>query len=104
MTMADKSVDTVFNSPGYPDKWIQDGCDTRFKYEFRRSPLKITGAGSSLNIGFTGYYRIIGSTRLCVNGTVLSPWTPDCSCGFGKEGERRVNVSFSNSLMRFTRL
>ncbi|HRA11282.1 MAG TPA: DUF4403 family protein, partial [Chitinophagaceae bacterium] len=52
-TMADKSVDTVFNSPGYPDKWIQDGCDSRFKYEFRRSPLKITGAGSSLNIGFT---------------------------------------------------
>ncbi|MBK8312078.1 MAG: DUF4403 family protein [Chitinophagaceae bacterium] len=97
-TMADKSVDTVFNSPGYPDKWIQDGCDSRFKYEFRRSPLKITGAGSSLNIGFTGFYRIIGSTRVCVNGTVLSPWTPACSCGFGKEPERRVDVSFSNSL------
>ena len=97
--MADKTVDTVFNSPGYPDKWIQDGCDSRFKYEFRRSPLKITGAGSSLNIGFTGYYRIIGSTRICVNGTVLSPWTPECKCGFGKEAERRVDVTLSNSLM-----
>ncbi len=97
--MADKSVDTVFNSPGYPDKWIQDGCDSRYKYEFRRGPLSINGAGNALNIGFTGYYRIIGSTRLCVNGTVVSPWTPACRCGFGNEPERRVNVSFSNSLM-----
>jgi hypothetical protein len=96
--MADKSVDTVFTSPGYPDGWVQDGCDTRFKYVFRRSPLQIKGSGSSLNIGFTGYYKITGSTRVCVNGTVISPWTPACKCGYGSEGERRVNVSFSNSI------
>ena len=46
----------------------------------------------------SGYYRIIGSTRVCVSGTVLSPWKPACTCGFGKEPERRVEVSFSNSL------
>ncbi len=95
--MADKSVDTIFTSPGYPDGWVQDGCDTRFKYSFRRSPLQMTGAGNSLTIGFMGYYKIVGSTRVCVNGTVISPWTPACRCGFN-EPERRVNVSFTNSL------
>ena len=97
-TMAEKSVDTVFNSPGYPDGWVQDGCDTRFKYVFRRSPLQMKVSGMSMNLGFTGYYKIVGATRVCVNGTVISPWTPACRCGFGSEGERRVNVSFTNSL------
>lgn len=96
--MAENSVDTVFTSPKYPDEWVQDGCDTRYKYVFRRSPLQMQAIGTSLNLGFTGYYKIIGSTRICINGTVVSPWTPACRCGFGNEGERRVNVSFSNSL------
>ena len=95
--MAEKSVDTLFTSPGYPDAWIQEGCDTRYKYIFRRSPLSLKGSGTSVNLGFTGYYKIIGSTRLCVNGTVISPWTPACRCGFN-EPERRVNVAFTNSL------
>ncbi|HMT75128.1 MAG TPA: DUF4403 family protein [Chitinophagaceae bacterium] len=95
--MAEKSVDTLFTSPKYPDEWVQDGCDVRYKYSFRRSKLQISGAGSSLNLGFTGYYKIVGSTRLCVRGTVVSPWTPPCRCGFD-EPERRVNVSFTNSV------
>ena len=74
--MAEKSVDTVFTSAGYPDGWVQEGCDTRYKYVFRRSPLQIKGTGSSLNIGFMGYYKIVGSTRVCVSGAVISPWTP----------------------------
>ena len=97
-TMAEKSVDTMFTSPGYPDGWVQDGCDTRFKYVFRRSKLQMKVSGMSMNLGFTGYYKIVGSTRVCVSGTVISPWTPACRCGFGSEGERRVNVSFTNSL------
>ena len=97
-TMAEKSVDTMFTSPNYPDGWVQDGCATRFKYVFRRSKLQMKAAGTSMNLGFTGYYKIVGSTRVCVNGTVISPWTPACRCGFGDEGERRVNVSFTNSL------
>ncbi len=95
--MAEKSVDTLFTSPKYPDEWVQDGCDVRYKYSFRRSKLQISGAGSTLNLGFTGYYKIVGSTRLCVRGTVVSPWTPPCRCGFD-EPERRVNVSFTNSV------
>lgn len=96
-TMAEKSVDTLFTSPNYPDDWVQDGCDVRYKYSFRRSPLKLSGAGNTLSIGFTGYYKIVGSTRLCVNGTVVSPWTPACKCGFS-EPERRVNVSFTSAV------
>jgi hypothetical protein len=94
---AEKAVDTVFTSPNWPDGWVQAGCDTRYKYSFRRGPLQMKGSGSFLTLGFTGYYRIIGSTRVCVNGAAISPWTPACRCGYD-EGERRVNVSFQNSV------
>lgn len=95
--MAEKSVDTLFTSPNYPDDWVQEGCDTRYKYSFRRSPLKISGVGNTLTLGFTGYYKIIGSTRACINGTVVSPWSPACRCGFS-EPERRVDVSFTSAV------
>jgi len=95
--MAEESVDTLFTSPNYPDEWMQEGCDIRYKYSFRRSPLQIKGSGNTLSFGFTGYYRIVGSTRICVNGTVVSPWTPACRCGFN-EPERRVNVSFTSAV------
>jgi hypothetical protein len=52
-------------------------------------------SGTSLNLEFTGYYKIIGSTRVCVAGAAVSPWTAPCRCGFN-EPERRVNVSFTN--------
>ncbi|MBK8698132.1 MAG: hypothetical protein IPN29_00550 [Saprospiraceae bacterium] len=90
-----------FTSPGYPEGWVQEACDTRYKYIFRRSKLQMQASGMSLNLGFTGYYKIIGSTRVCANGVVLSPWTPPCRCGFN-EPERRVNVSFTNSLTLMT--
>jgi len=95
--MAEKTVDTVFTSPNWPNGWVQDECDTRYKYTFRRGPLQMKTTGTALLLGFTGYYRIIGSTRVCVNGAALSPWTPACRCGYN-EGERRVNVSFQNSV------
>lgn len=95
--MAEKNVDTLFTSPGYPDGWVQDGCGSRYKYIFRRSPLQMKAVGTSMNLGFTGYYKIMGSTRVCVAGTAISPWTPPCRCGFD-EPERRVNVSFANSM------
>ncbi len=95
--MAERNVDTQFTSIGYPDGWVQEGCDMRYKYIFRRSPLQMTVSGTSMNLGFTGYYKIIGSSRVCVMGAAVSPWTPPCRCGFD-EPERRVNVSFSNSL------
>ena len=93
--LAERKVDTVFTSPDYPNSWIQADCATRYKYHFRRSPFQMAVNGTTLNLAFMGYYQIIGSTRACLNGTVLSPWTPACSCGF--EGtERRVNISFTS--------
>lgn len=95
--MAEKQVDTLFTSPNYPNDWVQPNCDTRYKYSFRRGPLQMKASGTSLNLGFTGYYKIVGSTRVCVAGAAISPWTSPCRCGFD-EPERRVNVSFSNSI------
>src|SRR5882757_8107761 len=96
--MAEKNIDTLFTSAGYPDGWMQEGCDMRYKYIFRRGPLEMEVSGSSQSLGLTGYYKIIGSTRVCVMGAAVSPWTPGCKCGFD-EAERRVNVSFTNSVV-----
>jgi hypothetical protein len=95
-SLAENNVDTVFTSPNYPDGWIQSDCATRYKYHFRRSPLKISMQGTTLDLSFTGFYQIIGSTRACVSGAVVSPWTPACRCGFD-EGERKVNVGFTSN-------
>jgi hypothetical protein len=99
--VAEKNIETVFTSPNYPNDWVLADCGTRYKYHFRRSPLQMTMSGTTLRLAFLGYYQIIGSTRVCANGTVLSPWTPACRCGFD-EPERRVQIAFiSNfSLMR----
>ena len=95
--LAEGQVDTLFTSPGYPNGWVQHDCETRYKYSFRRSPLQMKANGLSLNLGFTGYYKIIGSTRACVAGAAITPWTAPCRCGFD-EPERRVNVSFTNAV------
>lgn len=93
--LAEKNIDTLYTSPGYPGKWMYEECATRYKYSFR-GPLQLKASGNNLNLDFTGYYKVIGSTRACVNGTPISPWTAPCQCGFA-EGERKVNVSFVNS-------
>ena len=90
---AEASVDSVFTSPGWPDGWVEADCATRYKYRFRRQPLRFVAQGNRLQIAFTGLYQIVGSTRGCVGKTVISPWTPACRCGFD-EGERRVEVGF----------
>ena len=95
-SLAEKNIDTVFTSTDYPNGWIQMDCSTRYKYHFRRSPLLMKTSGNTMNLSFTGFYQIIGSTRACVKGVALSPWTTPCSCGFS-EGERKVAVSFSSS-------
>ena len=95
--LAEKKVATLFTSPNWPEDWISIDCASRYKYQFRRGPLQISAAGNSMNLGFTGFYKIIGSTRVCLGNTVVSPWTPPCRCGFD-EGERRVNVGFTNTV------
>lgn len=99
--LAEKNVDTVFTSPNYPEGWVNSDCATRYKYHFRRSPLRISMNGTTMHLGFTGYYQITGSTRSCVGGVVLSPWTPACKCGFD-EGERKVDVGFSSTFKLYS--
>ncbi|SDE32090.1 DUF4403 family protein [Niabella drilacis] len=99
--LANKKVDTLFTSPKFPNEWVQEGCDTRYKYSFRRGPLQFSLNNTTLDISFTGYYKIIGSTRACVNGKALTPWTPACQCGFD-EGERKVKVGFSVAISLLT--
>lgn len=94
--LAEQKLDTVFTSPNYPGSWVQPDCATRYKYRFRRSPLHLQANGNNMQLAFTGYYQIIGSTRGCAGTTALTPWTPACSCGFN-EPERRVVVSFGSS-------
>lgn len=94
--MAEKNVDTIFTSPNYPADWVQADCATRYKYYLKRSPLQIAANGNRLNLSFIGLYKIIGSTRACVSGAVISPWTPDCKCGFS-EGDRKVNIGFTST-------
>jgi hypothetical protein len=93
--LAERNVGKEFASPDYPDGWVQANCTTRFKYHFRRSPLRMSMQGTTLDLLFTGFYKIVGSTRLCSGKTVLSPWSPGCKCGFN-EPERRVDIGFKS--------
>jgi hypothetical protein len=54
--LAEKKVALVYASPKWPDDWITIDCANRYKYQFVRGPLQFAAAGSSLNLGFTGYY------------------------------------------------
>ncbi|ANH83829.1 hypothetical protein A8C56_09905 [Niabella ginsenosidivorans] len=99
--LANKKVDTLFTSPDFPNAWVQDGCAIRYKYSFRRGPLQFSLKNTTLDISFTGYYKIIGSTRGCVNGKAITPWTPACQCGF-EEGERKVKVGFTIDIALLT--
>ena len=95
--LAEKKVALVYASPKWPDEWVTIDCANRYKYQFVRGPLQFAAAGSTMNLGFTGYYKIIGSTRVCLGNTVVSPWTPACRCGFD-EGERKVKINFTNTV------
>ena len=95
--LAERRIDTVFTSTNWPDDWINFDCANRYKYNFRRGPLQINTSSQLINMGFTGFYKIIGSTRICLGNTVVSPWAPPCRCGFD-EGERKVKIGFTNTI------
>jgi hypothetical protein len=99
--MAEKEVQQVYTSPGYPYDYVVDNCDTRYMYRFRRGPLQISSSGNNIRMGFTGYYAVAGGQRVCTgrgsDRTAVTPWSPTCTCGL-REGERKVNVVFAASL------
>jgi hypothetical protein len=99
--MAEKQVQQVYTSPGYPYDYVVDNCDTRYMYHFRRGPLQISSSANTIRMGFTGYYTVAGGQRICTgvgsDRTAVTPWSPTCTCGL-REGERKVNVAFAASL------
>ncbi|HLO82749.1 MAG TPA: DUF4403 family protein [Chitinophagaceae bacterium] len=99
--MAEKEVQQVYTSPGYPYDYVVDNCDTRYMYRFRRGPLQISSSGNTIRMGFTGFYQVAGGQRVCTGTgserTAVTPWSPTCTCGL-REGERKVNVAFAASL------
>lgn len=95
--LAEESVDTLYTSEGYPDGWKQEECEVRYKYSFRRGPLQIKAQGNQFQLGFKGYFKIIGAVRACINGKPITGWAPSCRCGF-EEGEIPVQVLFTGKL------
>lgn len=96
-SIANKNVQTIYSSPGWPNEFEVNNCDTRYMYRFKRGPLAITTHANSIDFNFTGSYIVAGSQRICTgsgsNRVALTPWTPTCTCGLN-EGERRVNIGF----------
>lgn len=94
---ANKNVQTIYGSPGWPNDFEVVNCDTRYMYRFKRGPLMITAHANTVNFNFTGSYIIAGAQRICTgtgsNRIPITPWTPTCTCGLN-EGERRVNIGF----------
>ena len=95
--LAEKAVDSIYTSDGYPDGWQQEECEVRYKYTFRRGPLQIKAQGNQFQLGFTGYFKIIGAVRACFDGKPITGWAPPCRCGF-EEGEIPVLVQFTGKL------
>jgi Domain of unknown function (DUF4403) len=91
--LAERKVETVYTSDNYPNQWQYDGCDTRYMYQFKRDKLRISTKSNVLRLSFSGFYKVKGSQRACLGNTPVSPWAPDCSCGY-KEEPRRVEVGF----------
>jgi hypothetical protein len=97
--LAEREVDRVYTSPGWPNDYVVDDCETRYMYRFRRGPLSVKGEQNQVRLSFTGFYQLAGSQRICTgtgsNRTPITPWSPPCSCGLGSEGERKVQVAFT---------
>lgn len=91
--LAEKKVDEVYTSDNYPSQWQYDGCDTRYMYQFKRDKLRISTKSNVIRLAFSGFYKVKGSQRACVGNTGVTPWAPDCSCGY-KEEPRRVEIGY----------
>jgi len=99
--LAEKNVQKLYTSPGYPTEYVTVNCDTKYMYRFKRGPLKLAAEGNAVQFGFTGFYLIAGSQRICAGSgdsrVPLSPWSPPCTCGLN-DGDRRVEIGFKTTL------
>ena len=63
--IADKNVQKIYASDGWPNEFIVDNCDTKYMYRFKRGPLHVATNGNSISFNFTGSYIIAGAQRIC---------------------------------------
>lgn len=95
--LVNKNVQTIYHSPGWPNEFEVENCDTRYMYRFKRGPFSISSHGRTVNMNFIGSYIIAGAQRICSgtgsNRVPLTPWTPTCTCGVN-EPEPRVYVGY----------
>ncbi len=93
--MVEQKIPKEYTSKNYPNDWVMEGCDTRYMYKFIRGPFRFRTQNNVLFLEFTGFYQVKGSQRYCTDGgTALSPWAPACSCGYDKEGQKKVEIGF----------
>ena len=99
--IAEKNVQKIYASDGWPNEYIVSNCDTKYMYRFKRGPLRISANGSIVNFNFTGNYIIAGAQRVCTGSgsdrTAISPWSPTCTCGLN-EAEPRVEIGYKAGL------
>ena len=99
--IAEKNVQKIYASEGWPNEYIVNNCDTKYMYRFKRGPLRINSNGNIVNFNFTGSYIIAGAQRICTglgsDRTAITPWSPICTCGLN-EGEPRVDIGFKTNL------
>ena len=99
--IADKNVQKIYASEGWPHEFIVDNCDTKYMYRFKRGPLRIAANGNTISFNFTGSYIIAGSQRVCTgtgsDRVAITPWSPTCTCGLN-EAEPRVDIGYKASL------
>ncbi len=95
--IANKNVQTIYSSPGWPNDFEVDNCDTRYMYRFKRGPLSIATHGNTVDFSFTGSNIIAGAQRICTGSgsdrVPVTPWSPTCTCGLN-EAERRVKIGY----------
>ncbi|MCC6287628.1 MAG: DUF4403 family protein [Chitinophagaceae bacterium] len=99
--IAEKNVQKIYASDGWPNEYIVNNCDTKYMYRFKRGPLRISSNGNMVNFNFTGSYIIAGAQRVCTGSgsdrVAISPWSPVCACGL-KEAEPRVDIGYKANL------
>ncbi|MFT3749554.1 MAG: DUF4403 family protein [Agriterribacter sp.] len=99
--IAEKNVQKIYASDGWPNEYIVNNCDTKYMYRFKRGPLRISSGGNIINFNFTGGYIIAGAQRVCTGSgsdrVAISPWSPVCACGL-KEAEPKVNIGYKANL------
>lgn len=99
--IAEKNVQKIYASEGWPNEYVVNNCDTKYMYRFKRGPLRINSNGHILNLNFTGSYIIAGAQRVCTgsgsNRTAVTPWSPICTCGLN-EAEPRVDIGYRAGL------